>query len=219
LLGGFVFWRLRPGPNTRRPSNMAHLALGAVLLLVWLPASLTFGFVTLSVPEPLSSLRVAYAFDNALAGLYRRIAPGTWPASYLGDAVKGRPFGWEDMGDPSPRPSGLFYPDGATLTLPAPSGLPIDRIETDSVAGAPLRVTIEIDDQLVGQHWVAPGRRLVCPQIATLAGPSGQVSVRLRPVGDSPPPAEPLWPIRVRSVGSTASRGPPPGAAARPRCS
>ena len=184
LLGGLGLWWLCPQPPARRLRRLAGSALGTIILAISLIAGLCYGMSELNNAHPEADLRLAYRLDSAMAGLQGRLAPETWPASYLTDEVR-------------QRPSGIFYPEQGVLGLSVPPGAPLRSLEVTSLFPTAGRVRVEVDGQLAAEGTLMPGRQQLRFPDGPAAGPTGRVALRLSFPGASPHRPGFLWPVRV----------------------
>ncbi len=198
ILGSVGLWRLVVASGSRPLARLGCRVLGAVLLLTSVAMGLTLGFNELNIRNPKRAIPVAYAFDSVQAAVLEGTAPGGWQARYLAEDVRRRPFAEGGAQEPERRLPGLFYLDGSTVSLPAPSGGPIARLEMDSAFRSPTQVTAEIGGRAF-DTVARPGRHALCLGEPISAGPSSDVAVRLH-FPNVPRPGSTLWPIRLRGV-------------------
>ncbi len=197
LLSGLALWWIRPRPQAPRIPHLVHGALATTLVATSLAIGLTLGMNYLHIAYADTYLRLAYRFDRATARVLQRVAPGVWPASYLANDVRQRPWG-------------VFYPEQSTLTVKAWSAEPIRSLEVESLFPTATRMRVEINGQVVGEEKVRPGLRAVRLREPLVVGPPGQeASVRLSFPDEAARPAGHLWPVRVSGLSSSTQADPP----------
>lgn len=183
LLGGLGLWWLYPHAQARPGWRLCYRILGASLLVTSLAMGLSLAMTVLSLTHQQAYLRLAYGFDRAVSTLVQRAVPHAWPASYFKRPVVDRPLG-------------TFYVEGTTFALPNSAGEPVRGLEVDSLFSGATRMVVEINDRVVRDQAILPGRQ-VLPLENAVAAPSGALAVRLHfPDQDVRPPGF-LWPLRV----------------------
>jgi hypothetical protein len=140
----------------------------------------------LSLGHQQAYLRLAYGFDRVVGTLVRIAVPRAWPGMYLKRPVADRPLG-------------TFYLEGTVLTLPNSTSDPIRGLEVDSLFSGATRVVIEVNDRVVLDQVVVPGRQVLALTAAEV-GAAGPLAVRLHFPEEAARPAGFLWPLRMGVV-------------------
>jgi len=186
LLGGLGLWWLYPRVQARRGWRFCYRIASVTFLVTSFVMALSLGMAVLSLGHQQAYLRLAYGFDRAVGTLVQLAVPQAWPGIYLQRPVADRPLG-------------TFYLEGTVLTLPNSTSDPIRGLEVDSLFSGATRVVIEVNDRVVLDQVVVPGRQVLALTAAEV-GAAGPLAVRLHFPEEAARPAGFLWPLRMGVV-------------------